>query len=168
MSWVCPNCSNTNDDALTACFVCGTEKTAFLSETEVEEGEKRAKVVFSDFEAFSTSLKNLFRSKAPRRGAGIREAEPADHSSVVPIEREAPAPTHGRVKLGFPGSAFAKPWPEHKIKFNIETIKKMGYVKSEQKTMGGINGYCFYKEDGSDRFIRVETALVQKMAKKIE
>ena len=166
MSWVCPNCSNTNDDALTACFVCGTEKTAFLSGPEVEEGEKRAKVVFSDFEAFSTSMKNLFRPKARRKSAS--EAEPTDHSAKAPSEREAPTPTPGRVKLGLPGSAFAKPWPEHKIKFNIDTIKKMGYVKSEQKTMGGINGYSFFKEDGSDRFIRVETALVQKMARKIE
>lgn len=62
---------------------------------------------------------------------------------------------------------FAAPWPEHKIGFDTEAIKKKGYVRLEQAEMGGVKGYLFTRADGSSQFIRVEMALIQKLAGKV-
>ena len=65
------------------------------------------------------------------------------------------------------GSAFADPWPEHKIEFDTATIIAKGYVASVQKTMNGINGYEFVRANGVRQFIRVEMIIMQKMARKV-
>ncbi len=62
---------------------------------------------------------------------------------------------------------FATPWPEHAIGFDVEAIKKKGYVRLEQAEMGGVKGYLFTRTDGSSQFIRVEMVLIQKMAGKV-
>lgn len=75
-----------------------------------------------------------------------------------------------KVEKGDPGRGggqFTEPWPEHKIEFIPDAIRARGYVRTEQQTMGGINGYKFIKADGTSQFIRVEMVLIQKMAKKL-
>lgn len=64
-----------------------------------------------------------------------------------------------------PGTA--TPWPEHHIEFDMDVIRAKGYVRFEQKSMGGVNGYNFIRSDGTSQFIRVEMVLIQKMAKKV-
>lgn len=66
-----------------------------------------------------------------------------------------------------PGGKFAPPWPEHKIRFDIDAIKAKGFVRSEQYTLNGIKGYNFIRADGKSQFILVEMVLIQKMAKKL-
>ncbi len=63
-------------------------------------------------------------------------------------------------------SGFCEPWAEHSIEFDVDAVKAKGYVRSEQTTLGGVNGYNFYTADGSCRFIRQEMLVIQKMAKK--
>ena len=59
------------------------------------------------------------------------------------------------------------PWPEHKIEFDEAKIKEKGYIKVEQSTAAGVNGYKFTKVNGASQFIRVEMVIIQKMAKKV-
>lgn len=164
MSWVCPNCSNPNEETHTKCFVCGMERPAARVETDSEEG----KIVFSDFEAFSESIKSFFRSKPSKDKTDVTSEdrprkEPKPRREKTPKVAEEKKPKKSILSK----ANFAKPWPEHKIKFDVPTIKDKGYVRSEQKCLGGVNGYCFYKEDGSSQFIRVEMVLIQKMAHKV-
>lgn len=63
-------------------------------------------------------------------------------------------------------SGFCVPWGEHKIVFDEEKMRKRGFVASEQSTLGDAKGYKFFKADGTEQFIKVETLLVIKMAKK--
>lgn len=172
MSWICPNCSNSNEDTQTKCFVCGMDKPSSVVETDSGE----CKIVFSDFEAFTESVKNLFRSKPATTRSGdatesvsrtARTPKPSKSARVKPEKAPKEAKEKKPKKSGLFKSDFAKPWPEHKIKFDTDVIKGKGYVRSEQKNMGGVNGYCFYKEDGSSQFIRVEMVLIQKMAHKV-
>lgn len=172
MGWICPNCSSPNDDDKSHCFVCGMDRPSSSTEKDGDEG----KIVFSDFDAFADSIKNLFRSKPVVTKSGetkelldgtLRKPKPSKSARVKP-EKEPKKTAEKKPKKIILGVArFAKPWPEHKIKFDNKVIKEKGYVRSERKNMGGVNGYCFYKEDGSSRFIRVEMVLVQKMAFKI-
>lgn len=62
---------------------------------------------------------------------------------------------------------FAEPWPEHKITFDIEIIKKKGYTSSTTKTKNGIKGYEFIRRNGIPQFIVVDMLIIQKMAKRI-
>lgn len=164
MSWVCPNCSSSNDETHTKCFVCGMDRPT----TRVEEGSEEGKIVFSDFEAFSESVKNFFRARPPKeRTVAISEERPRKEPKPR-REKTSKAPKDKKPKKSILLKAnFAKPWPEHKIKFDVSVIKNKGYVRSEQKCLGGVNGYCFYKEDGSNQFLRIEMVLIQKMAHKV-
>lgn len=64
-------------------------------------------------------------------------------------------------------SGIAEPWPEHRVTFDIEKIKAKGYVSFERATMGGVNGYNFIRPDKTKQFIRIEMALIQKLATKL-
>ena len=158
MSWICPNCSNSNEDMQTS--IINNKFNFFIS----------------DFEAFTESVKNLFRAKPAATRSGdatesvsytTKAPKPSKPARVKPEKAPKEAKEKKPKKSGLFKSDFAKPWPEHKIKFDTNAIKEKGYVRSEQKTMSGVNGYCFYKEDGSSQFIRVEMALIQKMARKL-
>ena len=59
------------------------------------------------------------------------------------------------------------PWPEHNIVFDEEMIRKKGFIGIKQDEVNGIKGYRAQMSDGTGRFIRVETILMQKMAKKV-
>ena len=65
------------------------------------------------------------------------------------------------------GSPIATPWPEHKVKFDTSVIESKGFVRSERESLNGVNGYRFYKADDSSQFIRIEMAIIQKMANKV-
>ena len=171
MSWVCGICSTSNIDSDTCCVVCGVERPAIVEHDESKSEE--LKIVFSDFEAFKESVKSLFtktssvkREKKPRtKKKGLKKSESVASESVSvaePVEEKKPKRDRGSLLR----SAFAKPWPEHEIKFDTSVIEDKGYVKSERETLNGVNGYRFYKADDTSQFIRVEMAIIQKMANK--
>lgn len=166
MSWVCPNCSNSNDETQSKCFVCGMDRPD-ICEEDFKEDSEEGKIVFSDFEAFTESIKKLFRVHSPKKKTtDIREERSHKESKPRPEKKIKASKEKKPTKLLFMKENFTKPWPEHKIKFDISVIRDKGYVRSEQKCLGGVNGYCFYKEDGSNQFLRVEMVLIQKMAHK--
>lgn len=164
MSWVCPNCSNSNDEEQTSCFVCGMDRPASSAVSLSDEDD--CKIFFSDFETFKEYVKKLFRHRSDKSASSeVSATKPAKTERATTPERgSSDKPKSKRARLF--SSDFAKPWPEHKIKFDPAAIRAKGYIRSEQKSMGGINGYYFYKEDGSGQFIRLEMLLVQKMAHK--
>lgn len=165
MSWVCPNCSNSNDDEQTNCFVCGMERPTSAVKSSSDSDDCR--IFFSDFEALKESLKNLFSRKSGKADTSESRAISSTKPVKAPkAERKADDKPKAKKAKIF-GTDFAKPWPEHKIKFDTAAIRAKGYIRSEQKSMGGVNGYYFYKEDGSGQFIRFEILLVQKMAHKV-
>lgn len=168
MSWVCPNCSTSNDDTAEECFVCGTERSE--AERTAATGETAAgKIVFSDFQAFKESLKRIFGKKRREKEPVFDIEEIPDDTRSIPPETERPerkTPKPKEIKAHRAASGFAPPWPEHDIEFDIDAIKSKGYVRSEQEMSEDIKGYRFYHADGSDRFIRKETALLIKLAKK--
>lgn len=175
MSWICPNCSNSNGDELLACFVCGMEKpsvvvaTGDYSVVEVPEpvSEDNYKVVFSDFDAFKILISDMYK-RIMRAFKSIRtkkitstktkklKSDSSSSGDVIAVSETVSSDT-----------TFAEPWPEHSIEFDVTAVRAKGYVRSERKTMSGINGYCFYKSKGPGQFIRLEMLLIQKMAKKV-
>lgn len=64
-------------------------------------------------------------------------------------------------------SGFCQPWSEHKIKFDIERIKKIGVIGIQQAKLGMIKGYNFIRADGSEQFVKLEILLALKMAHRI-
>ena len=162
MSWICPNCSSTNDETQTKCFVCGMDRPSVEAEPVSEEGPEEGKIVFSDFEAFTESVKNLFRARpfAKRAARPVADGPSREQAPKQPKDKK---PKKVRSSKG----DFARPWPEHHIEFDVSAIKEGGYVRSEQQTLSGVNGYRFYTADGSSRFLRVEMLLLLKMAHKV-
>lgn len=63
--------------------------------------------------------------------------------------------------------SFCLPWDEHKITFDAEQIRKRGYVRSVRKELNGVKGYGFIRADGTEQFIKLEMALLFKMASRI-
>jgi len=61
---------------------------------------------------------------------------------------------------------FATPWPEHNIEFDLDVLKKRGFVSCEQNVMSGIKGYNFYRADSTSTFFKVEMLVAMKYAKK--
>lgn len=167
MSWICPNCSNPNSDDIKECFVCGMERVCDFGKEPIEE-EASEKIAFSDFEAFRLSIEQFFsRNKAKRESSEKIKKESSEEAVDRIIKKPKKAAKEKRKGMWKKSSLYTEPWPEHKIKFDYDAIGEKGFVRSEQKTMGGINGYYFYREDGSGQFIRVEMVLVQKMARKL-
>jgi len=63
-------------------------------------------------------------------------------------------------------SGFAPPWVEHNIEFDLDILKKRGFVSCEQKIMSGIKGYNFYRADSTSTFFKMEMLVAMKYAKK--
>lgn len=168
MAWVCPNCSNVNDDEKTSCLVCGASRPEAV-DTPAEE----CKIVFSESEAFREAVKSFFKKlSAPKKSSVTRRTAESDVSTGAGSVSELPTPPkppkrEKREKRKKIKCKFAKPWNEHSIKFDIDAIKAKGFVRSEQQINSGVKGYMFYKEDGNSQFIRVEMVLIQKMARKV-
>ena len=166
MSWVCTNCSTSNEDSETCCVVCGAECPTRMERADGDAEE--LKVVFSDFEAFKESVKNFFAGFSSRKRdkkPHAKKEKPMTRESGVSGSTGEARPKKERKPS--PGSAYATPWPEHKVKFDPSVIGSKGFVRSERETMNGVNGYRFYKADGTSQFIRVEMVIIQKMANKV-
>jgi len=166
MSWVCTICSTSNEDSETCCAVCGTERPTGIERVEREPEE--LKVVFSDFDAFIESVKGFFnrlssvgKEKTPR----TKKAKPKKTKSEVSKPAKEKKPKKAKKPLF--GSAYAAPWPEHKVKFDTTVIESKGFVRSERESLNGVNGYRFFKADDTSQFIRIEMAIIQKMANKV-
>lgn len=71
----------------------------------------------------------------------------------------------GYAKIAAP-SGFAAPWAEHNIEFDLDILKKRGFVSCEQKVMSGIKGYSFYRADSTSTFFKVEMLVAMKYARK--
>lgn len=63
-------------------------------------------------------------------------------------------------------TTFCEAWPEHNIELDIDAIKAKGYVGFAQETRWGIKGYLGYKAAGEPQFLKMETMLILKMAKR--
>ena len=158
MNWICPNCSNSNGDDQKNCFVCGEECPKELS---VKGKSEKLKSFLTRFDALKISVRGFFSklfSGKKEKKPHTKKAEP-EKSIYSMRSKEAEKP-----KLD---SAFAPPWPEHHISFDEGVIEKKGFVRSERETLSGVDGYRFYRADGSSNFIRAEMAIVQKMAVKV-
>ncbi len=108
-------------------------------------------------------IKQLFGKMKRSRGEVVtRERPPRARREKAPRVRREKPPKKKKVK-----NSYAKPWPEHHIKFDKEALQAKGYVRSEQETMGSIHGYRLYRADDSSQFIRMEMLLVQKLAVKL-
>lgn len=181
MSWVCSNCSNSNEEESTCCAVCGYDRP---TESHVREHEREpevveGKIVFSDFAVIKESIKGFF-SSIGRLGTKISnkiksassERPPREPRERVRAPREPREPRERvkapkrektpRVKKGF-----AKPWPEHNIKFDVDVIKGKGFVRSERTEINAVKGYTFYKADGTSQFIKAEMLIVLHMAARV-
>lgn len=94
------------------------------------------------------------RGERPRRARAPRETEAPGERVAEPERRESE-------------SSFASPWPEHRIRFDVDAIKGKGYVRSEQTVMNSVKGYTFYNAEGTGRFMREEMLLVIKFATRV-
>lgn len=182
MSWVCSNCSNSNEEESTCCAVCGYDRPteSHVRERECEPEVVEGKIVFSDFAVIKESVKGFFGSIAKigtKIGTKIKnistERPPREPRERVraprePRERRERVKPPKREKAPRIKKGFAKPWPEHNIKFDIDIIKGKGFVRSERTEMNAVKGYTFYKSDGSRQFIRVEMIIVMRMARKLK
>lgn len=178
MSWVCLNCSSSNEEESTRCAVCGydrpTERELLERETDVIEG----KIVFSEFAVIKESVKNFFKSVskfAARIKAVVKDWSLRRERTITEVSRESERreeplreeiPPRREEDLPSVGS-FASPWAEHKIIFDVDVMKSKGIIRSEQAEMNSVKGYMLYKEDGTSRFIRTEMLVALHMAKKI-
>lgn len=66
-----------------------------------------------------------------------------------------------------PPTGFEAPWPEHSVEFDTAKLNSAGFISSKNDTLGGVKGYKFYKADGREQFMKVETLLLLKYAKKV-
>lgn len=161
MSWVCTNCSTSNEDGEVRCMVCGAERPTLTEDREPDVAE--CKVFFSNFEAIKESFVGMFRKKASVREAREESSERLETREETEEERTR----EKKRKRSLFHSPFADPWPEHRVKFDVSVMESKGYVRSERETLNGVNGYRFYKADESSQFIRIEMILAFRMAKKI-
>ena len=170
MSWVCSNCSTANEEESTCCTVCGYDRP---TDTRARDSEAvEGKIVFSDFAVMKESVKALFQSvssvgakiKNAAKERPPRESRKKASAPRSPCEPKVRVKTSKKERAPRIKSGFAKPWPEHNIKFDVDFIKNKGFVRSEQTEMNGIKGYTFYKADGKGQFIRAEMLIVLHMA----
>ena len=176
MSWLCSNCSTSNEEKNTCCDVCGCDRPTeeYVPERvpEVVEGQ----VVFSDFAVIKESVKGFFVSAAKISRKVVEKIKSL--SSKLPSrerreKKRAPRESRERIKPPKREKVFrrkkdlTKPWPEHSIRFDADTIRSKGFVRWERAEMKSVKGYTFYTEDGTSRFIMVDMLLVLGMANSV-
>jgi hypothetical protein len=175
MSWVCLNCSTSNEDSDTCCYVCGYDRPTDTRTREREPEVVEGKIVFSTFSVIVESAKETFRTvgkffrkikeKIARRERPPRELrEKEDPPREESRERITPPRREEDPRLG---GDLAMPWSEHAIRFHTDVIESKGYVRFERSELNGIKGYTFYKADGSGQFIRVDMLVMLKMASRL-
>ena len=64
-------------------------------------------------------------------------------------------------------SGMCEPWPEHRIVFDSDAITAKKIVEISQETLAGVKGYKIIFADGTNRFMRVEMLLNQRIAKTV-
>ena len=149
MSWVCPVCSNTNDDGSSECMVCGHTKVISKIETKDEyKSVRTCSVVYSVFEYIDKSFKDK-----PIKSKPIKK----EKTSIVDKPKTK--------KISKSSEDFL-PWEGHNISIDFDVLKEKGYKKIERSEMSGVKGYKLIKNDDSNQFIRKEMLIVQKIAKK--
>lgn len=176
MGWVCPYCSNSNDEESARCAVCGQERHFEAHDCKSESETNEGKIVFSEFDIVKESVKRFFSSiaklfckKRDKKTDTPSERTPCDskdgdettidsRGTVESIDIRETAPTEGD---------FTEPWDEHRIVFDTGFIKSKGFIRSEKTEMNSVKGYTFYKEDGTSQFIKVDTLVILRMAKRI-
>ncbi len=120
-------------------------------------------IAFSDWEAVRLS----FRLKREDRKKKKEERE-----ETTVIEKAGPDIVPDFKKTDIPKAVpketgdFAEPWPGQHLAFDLKVIREKGYVRSVRTTLSGVQGYTFYKEDGTGQFLRPEMLVIQKMAHK--
>ena len=116
MVWICPNCSSSNDDEQTQCFVCGMDRPLTLDEPEADD----CKIVFSGFEAFKDSINRFFRRKSRKAALSKSRTEESYASSErTEDEEELSEGVWDGTDAAASEADFAEPWPEHKIRFDV-------------------------------------------------
>ncbi len=116
-------------------------------------------IAFSDWEAIR--LSSLLRREERKRKRLEKERTAAAAEAAAVAEAASEKPETPRASGDFAGA-----WPGQRIIFDEAVIRKKGYVRSVQTVLSGVQGYTFYKEDGTGQFLRPEMLLVQKMAHK--
>ncbi|MBO5714878.1 MAG: hypothetical protein J6S23_00605 [Clostridia bacterium] len=170
MSWVCSNCSSSNEEESTCCVVCGYDRPTKSRVREREPEVIEGKIVFSDFAVVIESVKGFFRTIIKifiKIGKIIGNIIKSISSERAPRESREPkerVKLSQRKKTSREKKGFAKPWPEHNIKFDVDVIKSKGFVRSERTEMNAIKGYTFYKADGMSQFIKADMLVVLRMA----
>lgn len=172
MSWVCPNCSNSNEERSTHCTVCGYARPTESRSSEETLEHVDGKIVFSDFDVIKESTKSFFysvaqlgsRVKVPKKDRRSYKRPDRERTIVEPSKKPK---TEKKEKAMRVKKGFAKPWPEHKIKFDLDVIKSKGFVRSERTETNSIKGYTFYKADSNSQFIKADMLVVLHMATRL-
>ena len=148
MSWVCPICSNTNEDDLSECYVCGHIKiVTTVDDKGSEKTSASCTVVYSVFEY----IDKYFKDKSEKKKVKAKE-KPSSKEKVIP-----------KKKIG--KSDKFVPWEEHAITIDYDVLKGKGYKQIEKSELGGVKGYKLIKDDESSQFVRKEILILQKIAK---
>lgn len=176
MGWVCPYCSNSNDEESARCAVCGQERHFEAHDCKSELETNEGKIVFSEFDVVKESVKRFFSSIAKlfckkRDKKTDTPSEPVSGDSIDSEEAERGSCEHAEsvepLVTCRSEEDFAQPWDEHRIVFDASVIKSKGFIRSEKTEMKSVKGYTFYKEDGTGQFIKVDTLVILHMANRI-
>jgi len=163
MSWVCPTCSNTNDEGFTHCSVCEAARPTDISESRAA---KESVIVFSTFAVIKESVKD-FVGFFVRLGRGIKSLfKRIFTKKKKPRDGEESAEPPKRRKASRRAKKIAKPWPEDGIRLDADAIRSRGFVRVERAELNFVKGYKLFKDDGSSRFMRADMLVTFSMAKR--
>lgn len=154
--------------------------------TGTGEDMKHHAIAYSDWEAVRLSFRLGRERRAAGRSAQKKKEAAAEKErplldEVLSEERAEKESRSGtglsaekeekKSETGFSGDGgtgdYAAPWPGQHICFDPDAIRARGYVRSAQTVLGGVQGYTFYKADGTGQFMRQEMLLIQKLARKV-
>ena len=106
----------------------------------------------------------ISRSPATEKEAYLTATpKPAPAPTPAPVRPPAPTPTPVRPPVPTPKPApspvrtasSASPWPEHRIRFNMDKLRATGCVEIRQAELSGTRGYTLKYSSGSERFMTV-------------
>ncbi|MCR5094076.1 MAG: hypothetical protein K6B72_08895 [Lachnospiraceae bacterium] len=120
-------------------------------------------VAYSDLEAIRLSFRLRRKKRSDEAPGEETEVPRMAHTDLPTLEEVIAEEVIPKEKM-----TFADPWPGQRIVFDPEVIRAKGFVRSVQTTLSGVQGYSFYKADGTAQFLRMETLLAQKMARKAQ
>lgn len=177
VKWVCQECGSINREEKSSrmvCFVCGHVRTTEPLLKIPNSGERRpARWKKISFPAIKREhfpiLKREERRKARRTpvdwvitssppdsrdayvtASPVYEEEPMPHVPPKRSERSAEAP---RTRRG--GASFLPPWPEHKIRYDLDRLTASGCTAVHPEARDGAKGYRLTFSGGKERFLTV-------------